>query len=141
MMKTLAVIASILLAACGDETASDAVAAPAAPAQFDATALAAHSLMVNSLPQMQLLATASGRDVMARVVSCALPRGASLTAITREGTPYSFTGDAGLAPDWVQRPATSGERHRVTDCVLGHPSDAIAPTTAPTLATATFNRA
>ena len=122
-MKTLAVIAALLLAACdADDVAPEAPEAPAA--RFDAAMLGAHSLAVNSLPQMQLLTTASGREVLSRVVSCALPRGASLTAITSDGTPYSFAGATGLAPGWVQRPATAGERHRVTDCVLGH---AIAP--------------
>jgi hypothetical protein len=135
MMKTIAVFAAAMLAACGTESAPKAPALPAT-AEVDTASLAEHSLSVNSLPEMRLLATASGRDVLSRVVSCALPRGASITAITRSGTPYSFTGNAGLAPDWAQRAATAHERSRVTACVLGR---AIAPAR-PVVAADTFTR-
>ena len=85
-MKLLAVIAAATLAACSaDEPAPDASDAPTA--QVDTAALGAHSLAVNSLPEMQLLASSSGREVLSRIVSCALPRGASITAINRSGTP------------------------------------------------------
>ena len=129
-MKLLAVIAAATLAACSaDASAPDATEAPTAPtAQVDTSALGAHSLAVNSLPEMQLLATSSGREVLSRIVSCALPRGASITAINRNGTPYSFTGSQGLAPQWAQRAATAGEQHLVTACALGSPEAApVAP--------------
>jgi hypothetical protein len=132
MMKTIAVFAAATLAACGAES-------PPLPAsaEVDTASLAAHSLGVNSLHEMRLLATASGRDVLSRVVSCALPRGASITAITSSGTPYSFAGSTGLAPDWAQRAATAHERSRVTACVLGR---AIKPAR-PVVAADTFTRA
>ncbi|HSR95881.1 MAG TPA: hypothetical protein VLM79_02370, partial [Kofleriaceae bacterium] len=124
------------LAACSaDESAPEATEAPTA--QVDTTALGAHSLAVNSLPEMQLLATSSGREVLSRIVSCALPRGASITAINRNGTPYSFTGNQGLAPQWAQRAATSVEQHRVTACMLGRP----APTAPTAPVAAEINRA
>ena len=124
-MKLLAVIAAATLAACSaDESAPDATEAPIAT--VDTAALGAHSLAVNSLPEMQLLASSSGREVLSRIVSCALPRGASITAINRNGTPYSFTGSHGLAPQWAQRAATAVEQHRVTACMLGRPQ--VAPT-------------
>jgi hypothetical protein len=122
-MKKLIVTTMLCLAACGADAPSPAT--PSAPPSLNdaaASALGAHSLGGSSLTEMQLLATADGRDVMSRVVSCALPAGASITAINRNGTPYSFVGKAGLAPSWAQRPATADERHRVTDCVLGRPS-------------------
>jgi len=123
-MRIPALIAAMMLAACSaEESAPDATAAPAAT-QVDTSALGAHSLAVNSLSEMQLLATSSGREVLSRIVSCALPRGASITAINSSGTPYSFTGSRGLAPQWAQRAATAGEQHRVTDCVLGRPERA-----------------
>jgi hypothetical protein len=123
-MRTIAVIAAAMLAACSaDESAPEATDAPAAAPQVDTSALGARSLAVNSLAEMQLLATSSGREVLSRIVSCALPHGASITAINRDGTPYSFTGSRGLAPQWAQRAATAGEQHRVADCVLGRASD------------------
>jgi hypothetical protein len=133
-MKLLAVIAAATLAAC----CADANEAPTAQtAQVDTAALGAHSLAVNSLPEMQLLASSSGREVLSRIVSCALPRGASITAINRSGTPYSFTGSHGLAPQWAQRAATSVEQHRVTACMLGRP----APTAPTAPVAAEINRA
>jgi hypothetical protein len=113
-VTTVATLA-ILTAGAGGEPAPAAPTAPAA--ELDAGALAAHSLGVNSLPGMRLLASAHGRDVLARVVSCALPRGATITTITRSGTPYSFTGDAGLAPAWARRAVTPAEHRRVAACV------------------------
>jgi hypothetical protein len=120
-MRIIAVIAAAMLAACSAE--ESAPEATDAPAQVDTSALAAHSLAVNSLAEMQLLGTSPGREVLSRIVSCALPRGASITAINRSGTPYSFTGSRGLAPQWAQRAATAGEQHRVTACVLGRAID------------------
>lgn len=124
-MRILAVIAAATLAACSaDESASEAPELPVAAAQSDTAALGAHSLAVNSLAEMRLLGTSSGREVLSRIVSCALPRGASITAINRNGTPYSFTGSRGLAPEWAQRAATAGEQYRVVACVLGRPVQA-----------------
>lgn len=103
-----------MLSACGadaqPESPPDAELAPAA--------LAARSLSASSLTRMQLLTTSDGRDLLAHVVACALPPGASITAITRDGTPYSFTGKVGLAPTWAQRAPSKLEQHRVNACVL-----------------------
>jgi hypothetical protein len=121
------IVTALLFAALGTTLGAcdDDAPAPATPSPtLDAGALAAHSLGGSSLAEMQLLATSDGRDVLSRVVSCALPAGASITAINPHGTPYSFMGKLGLAPDWAQRPATANERHRVTDCVLGRPAAA-----------------
>jgi hypothetical protein len=106
-------------------TTADAPAAPAAAqapelALDDATPLAGRGLSSGSLPQIQLLGTPRGRELMSRVVSCALPHGAAVTAITRDGTPYSFTGELGLAPGWADHAPTGDERRRVTDCLHSH---------------------
>lgn len=112
-MKTMALIAAAILAGCGTEPADDTAAAPA----LETSVLAGRSLGSGSLPQLQLLASRGGRDLMSRVVSCALPRGTSITAITRDGTPYSFAGDVGLAPGWADHAPSRAEQRRVSDCV------------------------
>ena len=93
---------------------------PAAIAPLDTRALAHHGLAASSLPEMRLLATPFGRDVIAHVVACALPRGSSLTTIDRDGTPYSFVGEHGLAPGWAQRPPTPAEHADVARCMRDH---------------------
>src|SRR5262245_31142417 len=96
-MKLMVLLAAAILTGCGAESSEESPAT-AAP---DASVLASRSLGSGSLPQIQLLATPDGRDLMARVVSCALPRGAKITTINRNGTPYSFVGALGLAPGWA----------------------------------------
>jgi hypothetical protein len=115
-MKLMAVLVFAILAGCTGEPAPAAPHTPG-PGPLDAAELAAHSLGVASLAGMRLLSTPHGRQVLSRVMSCALPRGASITAITRTGMPYSFAGDAGLAPAWARRPATRHEHELVTACV------------------------
>jgi hypothetical protein len=119
-MKTMALIAAMVLIGCGADPGADpgaANAAAAAPRLDDAAALAGRGLTASSLPEIQLLATPGGRDLLSRVVSCALPRGAAITAITRDGTPYSFAGALGLAPGWAHHAPTTDERRRVTACM------------------------
>jgi hypothetical protein len=119
-MKTLALIAIALVVAHvaerGDDSA-DTTEPAAVTLEHDALGLAGRSLDAGSLPQMRLVATPSGREVFARVVSCALPPGAAITAIGRDGTPYSFTGALGLAPSWAQHAPTGAERGRVIACI------------------------
>jgi hypothetical protein len=117
-MKTMLLMAAAALAACGAEPSDDATST--STSALDASVLAGRSLGSGSLPQLQLLASRDGRDLLARVVSCALPRGATITTITRDGTPYSFTGDLGLAPGWAEHAPSSIERRRVSDCVRAH---------------------
>lgn len=107
-------LATTPLAACG----ADAESARPPEAALASAALAGRSLSASSLARMQLVTTADGRDLLAHVVACALPRGASITAITRDGTPYSFTGLVGLAPTWAQRAPSKLEQRRVNACVL-----------------------
>jgi hypothetical protein len=119
-MKTLVLIATTLLAACGSDApapAAPAPGAPATPAEIDATTLIARRLGLHTLPAMQLLATPRGREIVADAISCALPAGASITAIAGDGTPYWFPGGAGLAPAWEHRTPTPGERRELTACV------------------------
>jgi hypothetical protein len=129
-----AAVAAVVLAGCdadGPEPAapSSATPSPATPSSatpssatpfpgtVDAVALTAHRLRIDALPQMRLLASSDGREILARAVSCALPAGASVTAIAGDGTPYSFAGSDGLAPRWLSRAPTAGERRRLVACV------------------------
>ncbi len=82
--------------------------------------LIAHRLGGSSMAHMALLATPGGRDLLARAVSCALPRGASFTTIDRAGQPFTFAGALGLAPAWTARTTTPVERDRMTVCLRGH---------------------
>jgi hypothetical protein len=119
-MKTMLLMAAAALAACGAEPSDDATSTSTSTSALDASVLAGRSLGSGSLPQLQLLASRDGRYLLARVVSCALPRGATITTITRDGTPYSFTGDLGLAPGWADHAPSGNERRRVDDCVRAH---------------------
>lgn len=123
-MKTLTAIAALILCACG--AAPDATDGPAPVPSLEAAGLAGRGLAASSLPELQLLATARGRALLSHVVSCALPRGAAITAITRDGTPYSFAGALGLAPGWADHAPTREEHRRVAACVRARTIAAIA---------------
>jgi hypothetical protein len=110
----MALLATAMLSAC----AADALPQGPPDVGLDPAALAGRGLSASSLTRMRLLTTSDGRDLLAHVVACALPLGASITAITRDGTPYSFTGAIGLAPTWAARAPSKTEQHRVTACVL-----------------------
>lgn len=118
MTTKLLLLATLLTAACGASPAPSASHDLEAQLQRDTRALASRSLGGSSLHQIQLLGAERGRAVLAQVVACALPRGASLTVIDRDGLPHAFNGETGLAPGWTQRPATPAERQRVTTCVV-----------------------
>jgi hypothetical protein len=113
-MKTITLIAAALLIGCD---ASTPAPAPPSPTPLEATTLTAHRLRIDALPQMRLLATPEGREVLSYAVSCALPAGTSITAIAGDGTPYSFAGSLGLAPRWQSRTPTADERRRLAACV------------------------
>ena len=116
-MRSLTI--ALLVAGCGAApTAPTASHAADAHIQRDTADLAHRSLSGSSLPALALLASEDGRALFGHVVACALPRGASITAIDRAGTPHSFAGDAGLAPSWAAHAPSPLERQRVTSCVL-----------------------
>jgi hypothetical protein len=125
-MKTLALLAALVsavVAGCdaGDAGAPDAgVAAPASTRASADVALARQSLSGSSLPKLQLIATAEGREALAQLVSCALPAGTTINAVANDGTPYLFAGNLGLAPAWAEHAPSPAERGRVTACVHGH---------------------
>ncbi|HEY0191877.1 MAG TPA: hypothetical protein VGC42_12235 [Kofleriaceae bacterium] len=79
--------------------------------------LIAHRLGGSSMAHIALLATPGGRDLLGHAIACALPYGASFTAIDRDGTPFTFTGSLGLAPAWPARATTSAERASLGLCL------------------------
>jgi len=123
-MKNLALIAALVsavVAGCDAGAPDASIAAPVAatgslggPAD---AALARHSLNGSSLPKLQLIATAEGREALSQLVSCALPAGATISAVANDGTPYLFAGNRGLAPAWAEHAPSAIERGRVTACV------------------------
>jgi hypothetical protein len=65
--------------------------------------LSIHTLSTNALGSNHVLldelSNPSAREVFSFIVSCALPADAVI-ALTVNGTPYSFPGSLGLAPQW-----------------------------------------
>lgn len=119
MNKTMALIAAMILTGCdAGSIAVDEAGSATAPAP-DPAVLADRGLGTGSLPETQLLATPRGRDLLSRVVSCALPPGTTITTLTRDGTPYSFAGAFGLAPGWAIHAPSADERRRVIACASG----------------------
>jgi len=132
-MRTLALLAVVLIAGCdsedGGRETGDAGTVPLAARAADlAPELARTSLNGSSLAKQQLVASEAGRVLLARVVSCALPAGASITGVATDGTPYQFAGALGLAPSWADHPASARDRERITACIRDHaPAAAPAP--------------
>jgi hypothetical protein len=80
--------------------------------------LATAQLAASSLDAHAMLDTADRREVLAYIVSCALPAGQVLALTDADGATYQFPGSIGLAPAWATRAPTVPERRWVTACVL-----------------------
>lgn len=65
----------------------------------------------------QLVNTAEGRELLSYVVECAIPQGIDLIA-THQGVQYTFPGEIGLAPRWIDRSLREGEQRWVSACLL-----------------------
>lgn len=73
-----------------------------------------------SLVESDLVADASGRELLTYMVRCALDADQELTA-THDGVTYTWKGLIGLAPSWLTSPLTSERRQRwVSACLLAH---------------------
>lgn len=120
-MKLLALLTVAALAGCDAEAAPAPTVSPEQAADpvldHQTRALAARSLGVSSLPQIQMLASDEGRRVLSTVIACALPAGTTVTAVARDGAPFQFVGRLGLAPGWADHAPTAAERLRVAACV------------------------
>ncbi|HEU0037333.1 MAG TPA: hypothetical protein VFQ53_42275 [Kofleriaceae bacterium] len=85
--------------------------------RLSANKLSAVSLSGSALGTSELVKTADGREVLAYIVSCALPARTSVT-VKYGGASYMFPGSIGLAPGWATRAPTVSERRWVTACLL-----------------------
>ena len=80
--------------------------------------LASNSLGAAALTAGTLIETVEGRDVFSYIVACALPAGQSVTVKDSKKTPYTFSGEIGLAPTWLTSTPTVSQRRWVTACLL-----------------------
>ncbi|MFT3769417.1 MAG: hypothetical protein QM820_28600 [Minicystis sp.] len=87
-------------------------------------ALTQNALTQNALTQNALTQNAledpNARELFEYIVSCALPKGQSLTYTTIDGTAHTFDGELGLAPEWSMPGGKCGKvcQQWVSGCVL-----------------------
>lgn len=80
-------------------------------------ALAKNGLSDNRIAVNDLVVDAPGREVARYLISCALRSDQSMT-VTADGVDYTFEGQLGLAPKWVDRPLRESEEGWVSACML-----------------------
>jgi hypothetical protein len=67
-----------------------------------------------------LMATASGRVIVAYLVRCALPAGRSVSKTDASGTSYTFQGSLGVAPKWETGKCDGTCQAWVSACMIAH---------------------
>lgn len=67
-----------------------------------------------------LMATASGRVIVAYLVRCALPAGRSVSKTDASGTSYTFQGSLGVAPKWETGKCDGTCQAWVSACMVAH---------------------
>lgn len=72
---------------------------------------------VNVESSADLLSSISGREVLSAIAACALPSTVRLRATIDDGT-AEFTGDLGLAPDWLTAPLSPDGQRWVSACLF-----------------------
>ena len=75
------------------------------------------TLTVNMATAGKLLSTEDGREVFSFIVSCALPDTITLEADV-DGTTFQFTGEIGLAPEWLTSPLDRTGQGWVSACIF-----------------------
>jgi hypothetical protein len=75
------------------------------------------TLSVNMDSAGKLLSTEDGREVFSFIVSCALPSDIMLSADV-DGTTYGFSGELGLAPEWLTSSLTSEGQGWISACIF-----------------------
>jgi hypothetical protein len=64
------------------------------------------------------MATENGQELLAFMVSCALPEGSTLVATLPDNSPFEFYGDTGLATEWLDHPLRKAGRGWVSACLF-----------------------
>lgn len=82
-----------------------------------ANRIAANRIAVNVLSAGDLLDTEDGRELFSLIVSCALPDTITLVA-TVDDVEFEFSGELGLAPQWVHRRLDRDGQRWVSACML-----------------------
>jgi len=67
-----------------------------------------------------LMTSAEGRTTMSYIVRCALPSGHGVTMTDQTGTPYTFQGQIGIAPQWETGACDTACQEYMTACLLAH---------------------
>jgi hypothetical protein len=67
-----------------------------------------------------LLTTEAGRTTFAYLVRCALPATRSITRVDQDGTPHTFAGRVGIAPEWESGACDASCQERVSACMMAH---------------------
>jgi len=70
-----------------------------------------------------LMTTAEGQELLAFIVSCALPADTTLEATDPDGTKLEFFGGLGLAKSWLRRPLNAVGRGWVSGCLFARTND------------------
>jgi len=105
----------------------------AAEGSAAASELAGSSLTVNQIAPgrftanaaavQEFMATDDGREVLAFIVSCALPLEDTLVATMPNGDTLEFFGELGLAPEWIDHPLKKAGRGWVSSCLFARVSE------------------
>lgn len=138
--RSIAVLAAVLLIASAAEAklaanklaANKLAANKLAANKLSATRLAIAKLTKTSFAlnpngAADLLATEDGREVLAFIVSCALPGEITVTATASDGSEYQFFGELGLAKSWLRGPLGKAGQGWISACLLARVSNANVP--------------
>jgi hypothetical protein len=79
--------------------------------------LAANKFAINKPSGNDLLATADGREVLEYLVGCAMPENIVLVG-ENAGVTYTFHGDIGLTPRWLDRSLHNDEKGWISACMI-----------------------
>jgi hypothetical protein len=107
-----------LSAASGSAAASELAGSPLA-----VTKIAPGRFGANAAAMQEFMATDDGREVLAFIVSCALPADATLVATLPSGDSFEFFGELGLAEEWIDHPLKKAGRGWVSSCLFARIND------------------
>src|SRR2546422_1101926 len=100
-------------AAAKSAAASTLAASPIAGRQLGPNRYAA-----NPEATRDFMATSEGREVLTFIVGCALPADTTLVATLPDGSASEFSGEIGLANEWLNHPLRKAGRGWVSACLF-----------------------